>query len=105
MLTQTPNIGGFCQKTTTNGGFGYIRLHNSTYYVTFCRFTSNLFYGNPPEPFFSRFLGRFPPLQGLTEGKNCGIFSMLKAAIKTRIPGKLPREEPVGEKALHPFPE
>jgi hypothetical protein len=51
------------------------------------------------------FFSIFPPPEGLTEGKNYVIFPLLKAVMKTYIPGKLHREEPFGVKAPHPCPE
>ena len=40
----------------------------------------------------------------MTETIFCAIFTLLKAVKKTRADGKIPREEPIAEKALYPCP-
>ena len=83
----------------------YIRLHNCLNYVTYWEFYENLDYGKPIWKKFSYFPPLIPvkhrentPVRStgdrvLTEMGFCDIFSLLMASTKTRIKGKIPRED------------
>jgi hypothetical protein len=103
MSTLSQNMEISCRKNTSTSIFGYIRLHNLQNYVTFDEMLTYGNYGKPLAHLFSAILRFFSPPEGLTAGKNRGIFTLEKSCDEDMRFGKILREEPAGARLCH-FP-